>query len=301
MRRRCASQWLTMALFGGWVSGASAEVITLRQGLDGYAGTRDTSIMAESGFLSAGGDDKLFIGRTQGRLGTTFRRALIRFDLEAVAPGSEVTRVTLTLRLLLSGPLMTTDRIELHRLTSDWGEGTVEGPGPGAQGGFAMIGDATWTDNFFDISFWTTDGGDFDEAASASLSVTPDSGLKTFASTPDLVADVQGWVDDPTTNFGWILIGDETTPESIKLWASKENSSASVRPTLEIELVLTAVPGDLDGDGDVDLSDYLALLGCVGGPGQPLAAGCEDADLDGDGDSDLGDVVRFQGLFTGGQ
>ena len=67
------------------------------------------------------------------------------------------------------------------------------------------------------------------------------------------------------------------------------------------EFVLATVPGDLDGDGDVDLSDYLALLGCVGGPGQPLAAGCEDADLDGDGDSDLGDVVRFQGLFTGGQ
>ena len=67
------------------------------------------------------------------------------------------------------------------------------------------------------------------------------------------------------------------------------------------EFVLATVPGDLDGDGDVDLSDYLALLACVGGPGQPVAAGCEDADLDGDGDSDLADVVRFQGLLTGGQ
>jgi hypothetical protein len=49
-----------------------------------------------------------------------------------------------------------------------------------------------------------------------------------------------------------------------------------------------ACPGDLDGDGDVDLSDLALLLsdyGCTGGdcPG----------DIDGDGDTDLGDLATL--------
>jgi len=46
------------------------------------------------------------------------------------------------------------------------------------------------------------------------------------------------------------------------------------------------IPGDLDGDGDVDLSDLAMLLadyGCTGG-------GCP-ADIDGDGDTDLQDLA----------
>ena len=49
--------------------------------------------------------------------------------------------------------------------------------------------------------------------------------------------------------------------------------------------IFEPIPGDLDGDGDVDLSDLSALLsayGCTGG-------GCL-GDLDGDGDNDLEDL-----------
>jgi hypothetical protein len=50
------------------------------------------------------------------------------------------------------------------------------------------------------------------------------------------------------------------------------------------------VPGDLDGDGDVDLADLAVLLSNYG---MTDGAECEDGDLDGDGDVDLADLATL--------
>jgi len=62
------------------------------------------------------------------------------------------------------------------------------------------------------------------------------------------------------------------------------------------------LPGDFDGDGDVDLSDFTVFQLCFGGSNNPPAPTCPagaDADLDGDGDVDLADFLIFQQNFTG--
>jgi endonuclease/exonuclease/phosphatase family metal-dependent hydrolase len=60
------------------------------------------------------------------------------------------------------------------------------------------------------------------------------------------------------------------------------------------------IAGDFDRDGDVDLSDYGAFLGCYNGPGQPSGAGCiASADYDGDEDVDLSDYGVFLGCYNG--
>ncbi len=65
------------------------------------------------------------------------------------------------------------------------------------------------------------------------------------------------------------------------------------------------IPGDIDGDGDVDLADFATLSTCFGGPGATTPPdGCEAddfaaSDLDGDGDVDLGDFSTFSLNFTG--
>jgi subtilisin family serine protease len=50
------------------------------------------------------------------------------------------------------------------------------------------------------------------------------------------------------------------------------------------------IPGDLDGDGDVDLADLAQLLGHYG---MTEGATYEDGDLDGDGDVDLADLAAL--------
>ncbi len=70
-----------------------------------------------------------------------------------------------------------------------------------------------------------------------------------------------------------------------------------VRLTVEPE---SPVPGDLDGDGDVDEVDFDAFRGCLTGPGQgPPTAGCDRSDLDRDHDVDQEDYGYLQRCMSG--
>jgi len=99
--------------------------------------------------------------------------------------------------------------IELHKLLADWGEGTSQATGEEGQGAPATPNDATWRHRFFDTIFWTNEGGDFSAVVSASQSVGP-VGQYTWSSA-QMVADVQSWLENPASNFGWLVLGDEST------------------------------------------------------------------------------------------
>jgi hypothetical protein len=68
-----------------------------------------------------------------------------------------------------------------------------------------------------------------------------------------------------------------------------------------------APPQDTDGDGDVDLADFLAFQACFNGPNRAYADGappdvCHCLDVEpasGDADVDLADFLVFQGCFNG--
>lgn len=220
---------------------AALLVVLSSQGLESAVGTNlqteivitplkdNTLYEATANFVSNGAGPNFYVGRTnQGAI----RRGLIAFDIAAQVPAdSTIISVTLTLRQTRS-PDQTAQPIALHRALANWGEGSSNAGQNGGGGAAATIGDATWVHTFFDTTQWATTGGDFATTASATTTVT---GSTAYTwSTPEMVADVQGWLDDPENNFGWVVIGNEASSRTARQFASRENSDASARPQLTI-------------------------------------------------------------------
>ncbi len=168
-----------------------------------------------------------FIGETvMGEL----RRGVLAFDIAGtIPPGSTITGVSLS--MTASRVFSDTPRTaELHKLLADWGEGTSDAPGEEGDGAPATTNDATWRHRFFDTIFWAMQGGDFSATVSASQSVGP-VGQYTWSSA-QMVADVQSWVNNPASNFGWLVLGEESTLGSAKRFDTRESASP---PVLTIE------------------------------------------------------------------
>jgi hypothetical protein len=170
-----------------------------------------------------------------------------------------VTRVTLTMRDVMG--LNGDPTVNVHRMLQDWGEGTSFFQG--GQGTPATNGDATWLHTFFNSASpqssptWNTPGGDYDPTVSADSIVFDDlGGGQLFSWSGDgMVADAQGWLENPASNFGWILFGDESRGQSAKRFNSGESAMLpNVPPMLTIEY---AFAGDYNDDGTVDAADYV--------------------------------------------
>ncbi len=166
------------------------------------------------------------------------RRGLIKFDIAAAVPaGATITSVSLTLNCNLSRPQA--DDVNLHKLTSNWGEGTSNaggGSGDGA-GVAATPNDATWINNFFPGSNWTNPGGDFVAGSSGAVSISG-TGFYTWNNAA-MIADVQSWLNTPATNFGWILICNETVISTARKFGSRENTIVVNRPVLSVTYTTT--------------------------------------------------------------
>lgn len=191
----------------------------------------NTLFQSNSGGLSNGAGVHLFGGATAGG---AIRRALVAFDIASqIPPGSRITRASLTMRV--SQTISSEHPAALHRVNADWGQGASNAGSTRDGGGdSAETGDATWRHRFFPNTFWINPGGDFDPAGDASTLVS--SGIFTWESSAAMVARLQGWLDQPATNFGWLIVGDEAASRSAKRLHSREGSAAT-RPTLTVEFV----------------------------------------------------------------
>ncbi len=179
-----------------------------------------------TGSVSNGGGQYLFAGETANK---GSRRAMIQFDLSDSIPANAViTEVSLTLNL--NKTLAGSSNQSLHRVTASWLEGSSNASGQEGGGTGSSPGEVTWIHRSFDTLRWAAAGGDFAATASATTNVGA-VGSYTWSG-PDLIADVEAWVANPSSNFGWILIGDEAATGSAKRFDSREASDN--RPTLSI-------------------------------------------------------------------
>lgn len=204
--------------------------------------TKDNTLyQSPSGALSNGTGIYLFSGRTK-QASNALRRTVLQFDVAGNVPaGATITGATLT--LTMNKGTGVSHAHSLFALSQAWGEGSTNASGNEGAGGVSTTNSATWIHTFFSGSNWTTAGGDFAATASA---ITNVGGASSYNwSSPGVTADVQGWYANPSTNFGWILTGNETSAGSSKRFASRENPISSARPKLVVTYTLPCVDPDI--------------------------------------------------------
>lgn len=261
-----------LALAGGIALGSPllAETITL-------VTSKDNSVI-EPLFVtpsSNGSGDGMFAGRSGV---PHIVRAVMAFDVSAIPPGSTVTSVSLQLTMTMAAQLGAPEQTQsLHRMLAAWGEGaSVAFGGTGTP---AEPGDTTWFHSFYPDQFWTNLGGDFDSdiSASAVVGTIPAGGqpVPYVWSSPQMVADVQNWINNPAVNFGWMLRGDEVNEYTSRRWATREHPDPALRPALTVEYVPPQMcSGDINHDLTVNVQDLLAVINGWGPCPQPCPPTC---------------------------
>jgi len=194
-------------------SAASADTVSLLAQKD------NTIYLDLNGQLSNGHGIYLFVGRTTNDL---LRRGLIGFDLSSIPTNATITAATLSLFSNRPRPNDVAVDVSLNRALRDWGEGASDAGDPGGIGAQAQTNDATWLHNFYDTSFWTTAGGDFSPTSSATTPVL-ENGIYTWSGS-GLLADVQSWVSNPATNFGWFILAPEKDTGNAQRFNTRQNT-----------------------------------------------------------------------------
>ncbi|MFH0982293.1 MAG: M28 family peptidase [Planctomycetota bacterium] len=121
------------------------------------------------------------------------------------------------------------------------------------------------------------------------------------------VPDTEGWVERTVHLRDYVAL----TPQFKVRFSVADNPNNSVTEAavdaVNVYDLYCFVPGDFDGDGDVDLADYAVFADCMAGPETTPApappATAQDClnvfDFDVDSDVDLTDFAGFQEGFTG--
>lgn len=200
----------------------------------------DASLLEVSPTNSIGGFFGMNAGTTQNGPRT---RALMRFNLTSLPTNTLIQSAKLTVHVTLQ-PMDGYDftSFGLHRMFRAWGEGDnipVTQPGQGVP---AKLGDATWLYAFYPTNAWNEPGGqpgtDYSQSESSfeiiyDLANSP----YVFPSTPELVDDVQLWINKPATNHGWMFrCADEFPRFTARRFGTRED--ASVAPVLELKYLV---------------------------------------------------------------
>jgi hypothetical protein len=200
-----------------------------------------TAVQANYG---SGGSNQMHVGLFNGGV---YGRSLLQFNLSSIPSNATITNVVLTFSD--GGNGQNIPQIFVHKLTQGWTEGNANSACPfsGACNvpGVALTSqtDVTWRETSYSggalTNLWLTTGGNF--AATASTTSTAEGNNAKLFSSAGLIQDVQNWVNNPTSNFGWLLKMDEalTSPSTMQRYRTKEGASASGDNTTAPKLVVT--------------------------------------------------------------
>lgn len=201
---------------------ANPVTATFREGVNGYAGTRDISLSENAPTASPGGATTLFTDGDEPAGSGKDASLLLRWDLASIPIGSTLQSVTLTVRVTNA----TNHAYALQALTREWAEGAATWQRATATTSWEVAGAKGATDRN------TTALGSLQASALGTYTVTLNAAG---------VARVQQWVDAPASNFGFILASTSNT-DGLDL-ASSEAATVTDRPQLAVTYL---PPGTVD-------------------------------------------------------
>jgi PKD repeat protein len=198
----------------------ATDVLTLQRGLGGYDGAQDAHLDPNGGNYGA---------RPTLSTWLPWRdvRPILRFDLADVPVDAHILSAELQLRCTEVTKATAGAMVGLHRVTTNWVEGTRNGSG--------TPDGATWTQAAPGVE-WTTPGGDHDP--------TPAARVPTEAITAnewivfDVTALANGWRAGAFPNNGVLLVADGVATFS---FPASEHADVTLRPRLVITHTATAV------------------------------------------------------------
>ncbi len=225
-------------------TGGIYKIVAPQAGTKTLPTIKDNTIFSEdagSGLFTSDALGNLYAGKTGPNYGPYIRRALLAFDVAGQVPaGAAIQSVQLKLNLSKLATSAPGTTLSLYRLTQTWGEGTSQNNLTKGYGAPATTNDVTWARRFYNTTSWTTAGGDFNAVATASRPAA--AGLITWdsATQATLKTDVQGWLDTPAGNAGWILRGDEVSQFTACQFDSKDIGTTP--PALQITYAAAPQP-----------------------------------------------------------
>ena len=178
--------------------------------------------------LSNGIGEYFFAGTTKDDV---TKRALVMFDLaESVPEGVIVDSAILVLIPTKVKPGSTS--IDVHMVTTEWGEGSSKAEDGDGKGDVATANDATWEYAKFNTHPWIKSGGDY--AIEASATSTVSTGIDAVFGSIGITANVNFWLENPSQNYGWILIGDEFSTSTSAKFGSRDHPDDMLWPKLKL-------------------------------------------------------------------
>jgi hypothetical protein len=227
------------------------------------------------------GQGDIYVGRTNqdlnGPATISIRRGLIEFNIAGSIPAdATITGGSLTMCDIMGSNGNQT--ISLYDVLQAWGQGTSNtGNTNGAMGASPTNNDATWLYTVYDAanpalsSTWSLPGGYFSATLSGSATDNVAAGGLVTWSSPQMVSDVQNWLNNPSDNFGWLMKGNESTGKTAKQYESDlSNDSEGCVPELTIQYTIPVPEPSsavIAGAGMVLAGGYAAVRGRVAGGG----------------------------------
>jgi len=254
---------LIMALWAVAVMPVAADVVTFREGLNGYTGAEDTWLGNFShptvGWSNSNFGASTSLGIGDGSTtGTDIRRPIIRFDVSSLPVNAPIVSATLTLREIFDGPSSGDFAFSVYQIAdanASWIEGT------GSNTGTAQTGAPSWNNRAHPSTPWAGSAG-LSTAGTDYLATPVGSGLFTrndnvmnsisISLTPSLIGY---WRTN--VNAGLLIFSDVEANGSFQhnnSFASSEDVTGSFRPTLTVEFIPEPSAAMLLGIGVVFLA-----------------------------------------------